>query len=255
MSKFIDYLKTKQAYINLGIAVGALIVVTLIAFLCLGVYTRHGSGIEVPQLNGMPIEKATALLDDQGFRYQIDSNYVLDKPSGTVIQQDPDAGTIVKENRTIYLTIVTRLAPNIVMPDIEQKPYREVVSILSNHGLKMGDTTYKHDIARDLVLEAKFGNMVILAGSKIPKGSKIDLVLGDGAGASEVAIPDVVNQDFDAAKFVITNSGLVLGNISYEGAVTDSNKLIVKSQFPPRIDSTSKASIGTHVNLVVTQKN
>jgi beta-lactam-binding protein with PASTA domain len=255
MSKFVDYLKTRQFYINLGIAIASVIILVTIVFFSLDYYTRHGSGIPVPKLQGMDIEKATALLDEQGFHYQIDSNYVLDQKPGTVIQQDPDPGTNVKENRTIYLTIVTRKAPDVALPDLEQSTYREAVATISNFGLKVGDTTYKPDIARDRVLEVKFAGVALKPGTKIPKGSKIDLVLGDGAGASEVDIPELVNLDLDEASFAIKNSGLVKGTVIYEGTITDSTKVVVKSQSPMKTDSASKVSIGTRINLTVIQKN
>jgi len=92
-------------------------------------------------------------------------------------------------------------------------------------------------------------------GSKLPKGSKIDLVLGDGKGASEVAIPELINLYLDEAKFAIKNSGLVLGTTTYTGTVTDSTKAIVISQFPMKSDSLSKVSIGTRINITLTQKN
>ncbi|OCX53397.1 serine/threonine protein kinase [Mucilaginibacter sp. PPCGB 2223] len=254
MSKFVDYLKTKQFYINLGAAIGSVIVIITIIFLSLGYYTRHGSGIPVPALVGTNIDQATALLDQQGFKYQIDSVYVADKAPGTIIIQDPDAGTNVKENRTIYLTVVKSLAPNVSLPDLTQDTYNTAVANIKNFGLKIGDTTYAHDIARDRVLQVKFAGQIITPGTKIPKGSRIDLVLGDGKGASEVIVPDLVGQDFDAAKFVISNSGLVLGTVDY-GVITDSTKMVVESQVPAKGDSTNKVSIGTRINLKVVQKN
>lgn len=254
MSKVIDYLKTRQFYINLGIAIGSIIVIITIVFLSLGYYTRHGSGIPVPQLVGININQATALLDQQDFRYQIDSVYVQDKAPGTVVQQDPDAGTNVKENRTIYLTVVKQLAPDVALPDLTQDNYQTAKANITNYGLKLGDTTYEHDIARDRVLEVKFAGQVLKPGSKIPKGSKIDLVLGDGKGASEVEVPDVVGQDLDAAKFVIGNSGLTIGTVTY-GAITDSTKMVVQTQVPMKGDSTTRVSIGTRINLTVVQKN
>lgn len=253
MNKYWTYLKTKDFRNNFLAAIGVVIAVVLVAYFSLGYYTRHGSGIPVPKLMGLPVEKAINVLEEQGFHYQIDSVYVLDQAPGTVIQQDPDPGTNVKENRNIYLTIVTRVAPNVALPDLMQSTYREAVATLSNYGLKIGDTTYTNDIARDRVLAVKFNGNELKPGAKIPKGTKLDLVLGDGAGASEVAIPDLVNLDLDAARFAIKGAGLSVGTITYEGSITDSTNLVVKSQFPMKTDSTSKTSIGTRVNLTVTQ--
>ncbi len=241
-------------YINLGAAIASVVVIVTIIFLSLGYYTRHGSGIPVPALLGTNIDRATALLDQQGFKYQIDSVYVADKAPGTIVQQDPDGGTNVKENRTIYLTVVKSLAPDVALPDLTQDTYRTAVANITNYGLKMGDTTYTHDIARDRVLEVRFAGQVLKPGSKIPKGSKIDLVLGDGAGANQVEVPELVGLDMDAVRFVIKNSGLTLGTITY-GPITDSTKMVVQSQVPMKGDSTTKVSIGTRINLTVVQKN
>src|ERR1700722_3044963 len=103
MSKFGAYLKTKQFRNNLLMALGSLLVILLIIFFSLSFYTRHGSGVPVPKLKGLSIERAMDLLKDQGFQYKIDSVYVDGTP-GAVVEQDPDPGTFVKENRTIYLT-------------------------------------------------------------------------------------------------------------------------------------------------------
>ncbi len=127
------------------------------------------------------------------------------------------------------------------------------MATISNYGLKVGDTTYRSDIARDRVLEVRFGGQIIKPGTKLPKGSRIDLVLGNGEGASEVDIPDLVNQDIDAAKFAIKGAGLTLGTITYQGTITDSTNLVVMAQSPMKTDSLSKVSIGTRINLTVAQ--
>lgn len=255
MSNFWAYLKTRQFRNTILLVVATTIGIVLIAFFSLSSYTRHGQGIPVPQLKGLNIDKAMATLKEQGFNYKIDSVFVLDQPPGTVVEQDPDAGTNVKENRTIYLTMVTQLAPNVSLPDVvtEQSIYREAVAVLSNYGIKVGDTTYVSDIARDRVLEVRMGGQVIKPGTKIPKGTKVDLVLGNGEGASEVEIPELVNLDLDAAKFAIRGAKLTVGTIIYQGAITDSANVVVVSQSPAKSDSLSTTSIGTRINLTVTQ--
>ncbi len=255
MSSFFPYLKSKSFLINLLLAVLTVLFVVLIAAFSLNYYTRHGSGIPVPKLIGMQISRASSLLDNQGFQYKVDSVYLPDVEPGTVVQQDPDPTTNVKENRTIYLTVITKLAPNVSLPDLENITFREATATIANFGLKLGDTTYRSDIALNRVLEVRFAGEMIKAGAKLPKGSRIDLVLGDGKGASEVDIPDLTNQELDAAKFVISQSGLTLGTVTYEGTITDSTKVIIKSQLPMKTDSTTKVSIGTRINLTVSQGN
>jgi beta-lactam-binding protein with PASTA domain len=253
MSKFGAYLKSKSFRNNVLMAIVTVIAVVLIAFFSLGYYTRHGSGIPVPKLKGLTIDKAMDILKEQGFGYKIDSVYVQDVAPGTIVEQDPDPGTNVKENRVIYLTMVTLQAPPVSLPDLEQSNYREAVATISNYGLKVGDTTYRSDIAKDRILEVRFGGQVIKPGTKLPKGSKIDLVLGDGEGASEVEIPELVNLDLDAARFAIKGAGLTVGIVTYQGTITDSTNVVVVSQYPMKTDSLSKTSIGTRINLTVSQ--
>jgi len=252
MNKFWAYLKTTSFRNTFFAAIGSVLLLVFIAYFSLGYYTRHGSGVPVPALKGVAIEKAIQTLNDQGFGYQIDSVYVPDEPPGTVVEQDPDAGTNVKANRIIYLTMVTRLAPPVALPDLEEDNYMEAVAALSNYGLKVGDTTLKSDIA-DHVLEVHFSGQVIKPGTKLPKGSKVDLVIGNGQGASEVDIPDLINQDLDAAKFAIKGAGLTIGTITWEGTISDSSNVVVTAQSPAKTDSVYKVSLGTRVNLTVTQ--
>lgn len=253
MNKFGAYLKTNAFRLNILLAIGSVFLLVFIISFSLNFYTRHGEGIPVPQLKGLSVERAMSLLNGQGFQYKVDSVYVPDQPPGAVVEQDPDAGTNVKENRTIYLTVVTRQGPPVSLPDLTPYTYHEAVATIANYGLKVGDTTYIADIARDRVLEVKFAGQAIQPGTKLPKGSKLDLVLGNGAGASEVDIPDFTNQDLDAVKFSIQGSGLTLGTITYQGDISDSTSLTVVAQSPMKTDSVEKVSLGTRINLTVTQ--
>ena len=252
MNKFWAYLKTKDFRKTILLAIGSVIAVVLIAFFSLSFYTNHGTGIPVPKLKGLSADNAINMLENQGFDYRVDSVYKVDVAPGTIIEQDPDPGTLVKENRIIYLTMVSTQAPIVSLPDVEQQLFISASGVLKNYGLKF-DTIYRPDIARDMVLEIRYEGRIIKPGEKIPKGSKLELILGDGKGASELEVPDLINQDLDAAKFVIRNSGLTLGTVEYQGAITDSNNVIVFSQYPMKTDSATKVSIGTPINLMVKQ--
>ena len=251
MGKLFDYLKTKTFRKNLIIAAISIIAFLLFVFYSLGFYTHHGEGMPVPKLKGLSIEKAIELLEAQGLRYQInDSVYLIDKDPGIVVEQDPDASTNVKANRTIYL-IITRDAPNIKFPDIAGKTYLEVRSILNNYQLKVGDTSYVSDVARDVIISSSFGGNTISKGQQIPKGSKVDLILGDGLGASEVDIPNLLGLNLNEARLSLMGSSLVLGEVLFEGSVTDSTGAKIIRQFPAISDTLNKVSIGTQIDVVL----
>ncbi|HEY1024030.1 MAG TPA: PASTA domain-containing protein [Sphingobacteriaceae bacterium] len=251
MSKFFTYLQTKTFRKNLIIAIVSVVAFVIVIFFSLGIYTRHGEGLPVPNLKGMSVENAIEVLDQQGFRYQIDSVYQVDKEPGLVIEQDPDPNTNVKIKRTIYLTIITRQAPFVKFPDIEGRTFLEARATLNNFGLKLGDTTYTSDVARDVVLEINFAGKALRAGQEIPKGSRINLVLGDGLGASEVDIPNLMGLTLNETQFTLKGSSLSLGAVSYQGMITDTLNAKVIRQLPAISDTLSKVSIGTRIDVVL----
>ncbi len=251
MSNFFNYLKTRTFRKNLIIAGVSIIAFLLVIFYSLSFYTHHGEGMPVPKLKGLSIERAVELLESQGLRYQInDSVYLIDKEPGIVVEQDPDPNTNVKANRTIYL-IITRDAPNIKFPDIGGKTFLEVKSILNNYQLKVGDTSYISDVARDVIISSSFGGNTITRGQQVPKGSRIDLVLGDGLGASEVDIPNLLGLNLNEARLSLLGSSLILGTVIYEGTVIDSVNAKVIKQFPALSDTLNKVSIGTQIDVTL----
>lgn len=254
MSKFIDYLKTKSFRNNILAAVLTVAGLLLIAFFSLRYYTKHGQGLNVPLLKGLAFEQAVAKLEDAGLKYEVDSVFIMDQPAGIVIDQDPDPNTFVKDNRTIYLTINAGKVPNTKFPDIAFKTLREAQAIIESSRLKLGDTTYKPDVSRDVVLEASFGGQAIQPGDIIPVGSRINLILGDGRGNEEVDIPQLLGLTVDEARFSLKGSNLTLGNILYDGEITDSANAVITLQDPMPVDSLTKVAIGTKINITLSNK-
>lgn len=249
MSKLVSYLKTSTFQKNIV----TILIVT--AFLFLGlyvglkVYTKHGDAIEVPQVKGMQIQQAMAALEKAGLEYALDSVYQMDMKPGLVIEQDPEPRAHVKTGRTIYLTYITQVSPEVAFPNIIDKTFIEASAILKNQSLKVGDTIYIADIAKDVVLDVKFAGQPIQAGRMIAKGSKITVVLGNGRGDNEIELPNLLGLSLSEAKFALTGVGLNVGNITYQGAVLDSLNAKVISQSPDT--STRIISIGSIVNLTL----
>lgn len=255
MGKFISYLKTKSFRNNFLAAAITVAVILFIAFFSLRYYTKHGQGLNVPALKGLSFTQAVSKLEQLGLRYEVDSVYIMDTPPGTVIDQDPNPATFVKDNRTIYLTVSMNRAPNVKFPDVLFKSFKQAQGIIESYGLKLGDTTYKPDVSKDVVLEVSFGNQPIKAGEMIPKGSRIDFLLSNGQGNEEVDIPTLVGLTKDEAIFALRNGAMLnLGTVSYEGAITDSANAVIIKQDPFVTDSVTKVKIGTPVNITLSNK-
>ena len=66
MNKTWTYLNLKISEITFLAAIGSVVAIVLIAYFSLGYYTRHGSGIPVPKLKGLQVNRAISMLEEQG---------------------------------------------------------------------------------------------------------------------------------------------------------------------------------------------
>ena len=247
MSKLLLYLRTDVFRKNLIYVLIAILGIFLCVYFGLKTYTKHGDAQEVPVLKGLTIDEAKAILDRAGLEYKIDEVYQIDAKPGLVIEQDPEATSLVKSGRTIYLTIISEIAPEVAFPDLIEKNLIEASAILRNNSLKVSDTIYINDIAKDVVLDVKFAGQPIKPGRMISKGSAITLVLGNGRGSSEVEIPTLTGLTLSEARFALLGLGLTIGNIT--GSITDSTSARVISQTPDVKDRF--ISIGSPINLTL----
>lgn len=182
-----EYLTSKTFFGQLLVAFLIVIVIGFLMLQYLDFATNHGEEIAVPNLAKMSTEQAEEVLDDADLDYVIldTVDFNPDFPKYSVVQQDPAAGEKVKSDRKIYLKINSGGFSMIRMPELVEKTLRNAESTLASAGLTLGSITYKPYIGKDMVLEVKSNGKIIKAGEKILKGSKIDLVLGDGSGGFE----------------------------------------------------------------------
>jgi hypothetical protein len=205
----------KKILIHLAIIISIAI---LLGFLFLKVYlplyTNHGDTVSVPDLSGYEYPEASKLLDNSGLQYEVslDSGFSTDQPALAVLKQIPSANSQVKNGRKIYLTLNARNAPLIKMPNLVNMPLKNVQEILSNIGLERGDIVYVPDIGINVVLEQRYRGVTVKEGFEIPKGARIDLVVGDGMGNQLLLVPDLVGMEEEDAEFLILGSGLRVGN-------------------------------------------
>ncbi|MET0244969.1 MAG: PASTA domain-containing protein [Flavitalea sp.] len=216
----------------------SLVLVFLVLFLFLNyldVLTKHGKMLTVPAVNGKDLAEATRILEEQGFDVELqDSVYVDSARANSVVRQFPDADATVKVNRTVYLTINRSVPPVIEMPNFMSMTFRSAEVALKQYGLQLEDTVYRHDFAKNAVLDQLYNGQPIKPGSKISMGSKITLVLGSGLG-DEFAVPDLVGLTYEQAKALLEGNGLAVGSVVFDRDVTDSANAFVYLQRPEKM--------------------
>ena len=154
--------------------------------------TNHDQRIAVPNIKGMTLELVEQELSNADLQYTIidSANYNPNYPKYSVIEQSPDAGKFVKENRKIYLVLNPSGFRKFTVPNIIDRTRRQAEPTLKALGFKIGTITYIDHIGKDEVRMLKHKGKEIKPGDQLPKTSTIDLVLGNGKGDYRDGITD-----------------------------------------------------------------
>lgn len=234
MFKFLTH---RPLWLNVLVGILLALAVFFLFLVSLKCLTRHGKSATVPSVVGKKYDEAIKTLRKAGFDVEIqDSVYVDTLPPMAVIKQIPEADEIVKANREIYLLVNRFEPPLIEMPNLVSYSFRNAEMVLNNLGLKVGDTTFEPDFAKNIVRKQIYNGQSIAPGAKVRKGSVISLVLGDGVGNKEFAVPAVVGLQFCEFKKRLEGSGILVGAIVLDPDVTDTCSAWIYWQNPERFN-------------------
>lgn len=219
--------------IHLILAASVLILVCVLYFYAyLPSVTNHGESITVPNVEGMPFEKVAQFLEEHDLRYEInDSSYSEEYPPLTVLKQVPVSGAKVKENRKIYLSINRITPPTVPMPDLIDGSLINAEALLRGSELKRGKIHLVRGPFLNVVKEMKVNGRTIAPGTRIPKGTIIDLVVMDG-GSPYLPMPNVIGETLEDAKIPLLGSNLNIGQVNYVGDTTGA--VVIKQNPQPQ---------------------
>jgi beta-lactam-binding protein with PASTA domain len=219
----------------------AAIVLSLLAiflfFQTLDLLTRHGAYLRVPDVKGKKLSEASSALERAGFEVLVQDSLYYDTVAPlTILKQFPDPDATVKVNRTIYLTVNRLTAPIINMPNLLGMSFRNAELELRNRGLKLGDTSYVPDIAKNAVKDQLAGGTSIKAGTPVAMGVRISLVLGAGIGNEDMPVPDLFGLSYGEALALLEANGVTLGVVLPDADLSDTASGFVYWQNPQRFN-------------------
>lgn len=180
---FKQFLKSKSFFLSV---LGALAIIFLVGFGALqflGIYTRHGHEITVPNLAKLTPEQAAQKLEDLGLEMVIldTIDFNKDFPPFSVVSQDPVNKAMVKGGRKVYVKINAKSFSSVRLPNLVDNTFRFALSRIEAIGLVQGEIRYEPHLAKDVVIQIEQEGRILKEGDKVLKNSKIDFVLGDGS--------------------------------------------------------------------------
>ena len=211
---------------NLLLAIGVFIGLVYLTFRWLEYHTNHGQEIPVPNVVNKSIHDAVRILDDAGLEYEVDSfKYDPKYRPLQVLQVYPAPGSRVKNGRAVTIKVNPKSWAPVAIPDVINKYSGLAFQRLDQVGLKVGDTIYEPSIQKDAVLRILFKGNTIKPGSKIPRFSVIDVVVGSGP-MRNIVIPNLVGLTVSEAKAVISRNLFEIGVVDHEDGGQDDSDIV-----------------------------
>lgn len=191
-------------------------------------YVNHGGTLTVPDVSGMQLTEASEVLAKAGL-IAIESEKILDNthPVGAVLKQNPDAGSIVKYGRHIYLTVCGGEV-QVSVPSLRGRSLRDARFALERNGLMLGETQYAASDSNPV-------NTIIYQSvapwESVKKGTAINVVVSTGGTTKGIQVPNLAGKSLSEAEKILSYFGLKLGNVTYQLNVDLLPNTIV-DQFP-----------------------
>lgn len=235
-------------------ATSTLVCILVLCMVLLNVFTEHSKTFQVPDLKGLSLADAEKLAEKSGVVVVVnDEIYQPQMAPGSVLEQTPDAGQLVKEGRKVFVIINANSAKIVSAPDVIGLSSKQARAIIDGRGFVLEKIEYVQDAAYNNVLDLICKGRSLRKGDKIPEGSALKLVLGIQDVEEQTMVPDVVGKRYLQARTLLFEAGLNMSVSKESGTKPESTQddWYVVAQDPVAADSVVTLVYGSVVNVRV----
>ena len=202
-----------------------------------------GKEVMVPDVVGKPAETARSLLTNENLRVQITETFNDRVPAGYVVSQQPLAGQVVKERRTIQI-VLSRGLDVTAIPDLKGLQRRDAEARIRSTGLKVGIVSeeYSATVPVDAIISQN-----PRPPGQVAKGILIDIVVSKGKSPQQITVPNFIGESMQSVLARIEALHLKVGRIR-ETSTSRFAPGMISAQAPPPGSSVYE---GTTIDLEV----
>lgn len=185
----------------------ATIFVVVISVIANFVFGSSRAVVKVPNVLKMTVVEAQNLLESKKFIVDLEEGHDDAAQPGTIIKQTPAAGEERKEGSKMLL-VVNKGAELKSVPEVRTMTFEKAKRFIEHAGFVVGEVSRKYD--RKEIIGTVLSQQPKGA-SKLPKGSKINLIINEG----DKPVPNLAGKKVKDAEKLLKAAGLRLGEVRY----------------------------------------
>jgi len=252
---FFRFILSKSFVKNVVIAAILSVVAVFFVQYRLEMVTLHGEEIGVPDFRGYQVDNIGEILERKKLRMEvIDSLYDRSLEPGAIIQQDPEPGSMVKENRRIYFTINAHSAPMVKIPPLIDQSKRQALATLEILELEVEKVSYKVSMYDGLVLDVLYQGQSVAEGADIPLGSSVELIVGESSDLPRITMPNLIGLRYFEVDSVLSSysltKGMIIDCVDCESESDSSNARVFRTY--PQYKDNKRVRMGSSVDIWLT---
>ncbi|GGM12883.1 PASTA domain-containing protein [Deinococcus aerophilus] len=166
---------------------------------------------EVLSVTGEEAREAAEKLTAAGFRVEYTEGQAGNQGIGTILRQDPAAGTNLPVGRLVTLTVNN--PPSIEVPRVEEMTLDQARAALKGRAMVLGKVL-KVDGTLTNTAEGRVVSQLPEAGSAAQRGQPVQVMVSTGVGGKESWLPTLTGLTVTQAREYARAAGLVVNKIS-----------------------------------------
>jgi len=198
-----------QVFLHLA-AIGVLSALGLCIFffVYLPQATHSNQTATVPSLVGMSQQEAHSYLQARSLSLFVkDSVFSASQPEGIILAQYPPPESAVKAGRKIQVSLSTRKAPLVSLPEVERLSFESASLKLQKAGFVIEKIIYEPSAKLNTVIALQAGGKRLKAKEKIAQGTSLEVIVG-GFDNRAFEAPQLIGLSQEDAEFVLKALGL-----------------------------------------------
>lgn len=181
MTDFLLKLIKSPIVVNLLLAIILTIAIIIGTLQWLDHYTLHNEAVVVPDVKGLTLDEADEFFKNSKLRYNVvDSVFSKDVAPGAIVELVPVAGSKVKENRIVFVTINAQTSQMGKIPEIQDLSFRQAYALLRSIGFSSVEIEYVAGEYKDLAVAVELNQRPLSKGEYVPLNAPLTLKISSG---------------------------------------------------------------------------